>query len=37
MTAIKTAFVGDLQQNVGELIRPITFCPSIIILGNILN
>jgi hypothetical protein len=30
----KTAFFVDLQQKVGELFLPITYCPIIIILEN---
>jgi hypothetical protein len=33
----KTAFVVDLQQNVGGLVLSITSCPTVIILENALN
>jgi hypothetical protein len=33
----KTAFVVELQQEVGELVISIRSCPSIIILENTLN
>jgi hypothetical protein len=37
MSVLKLPLLVDLQQKVGELVLSITCCPSIIILGNILN
>jgi hypothetical protein len=37
MSVIKLPLLLDLQQKVGKLVLPVTYCPSIIILENTLN
>jgi hypothetical protein len=37
MSVLKLPLLVDLQQKVGKLVLSITFCPSVVILENILN